>query len=149
MKLSTELKKLGIKGTSASTVSPCGTLSSSTMMVMMMAMTPSLKASSLALFILVPSCSKPLPPDDDGNDGGHKPSALDFPLSLYATPREVNVLAVSAKSYKGKIPPRTGRPAFSYIRTAAAGSTVGGLSNIRGGRHAEQHSKTGNHAKAR
>jgi hypothetical protein len=34
-------------------------LSSNTMMVMMMAMTPSLKASSLVLFILVRPSSKP------------------------------------------------------------------------------------------
>src|ERR1700730_12189783 len=53
-------------------VSPCGTLSSKTMMVMMMAMTPSLKASSRVLFILVELQSKPLPPDDDGNYGGQQ-----------------------------------------------------------------------------
>src|ERR1700736_6892664 len=53
-------------------VSPCGTLSSKTMMVMMIAMTPSLKASSLALFILVELQSTPLPPDDDGNYSGQQ-----------------------------------------------------------------------------
>jgi hypothetical protein len=60
----------------------------------------------------------------------------------------VNVLAVSAKSYKGKIRTRAGRPAFSYIRSAAAGSTVGALQHPRRS-YAEQHSKTEDHAKAR
>jgi hypothetical protein len=39
--------KTGHSGSSTLNSAPCGTLSSSTMMVMMMAMTPSLKASSL------------------------------------------------------------------------------------------------------
>jgi hypothetical protein len=43
----------------------------------------------------------------------------------------VNGFAVSAKSYKGNFPARTGRPAFSYIRTAAVGSTVGPARTIR------------------
>src|SRR5258708_6835956 len=42
------------------------------MMVMMMAMTPSLKASSLVLFTLVRLRSKPLPPHDGGNHRGQQ-----------------------------------------------------------------------------
>ena len=44
-----QLKKTGIKGASASTVWPWGTFNSSTMIVIMMAKTPSLKASNLFL----------------------------------------------------------------------------------------------------
>src|SRR5262245_55167353 len=43
----------GRTGASAPGPSPCGTFMSSTMIVMMIAMTPSLNASSLFLFILV------------------------------------------------------------------------------------------------
>src|SRR5258708_5015914 len=224
MKLSTELKKLGIKGTSASTVSPCGTLSSNTMMVMMMAMTPSLKASSLVLFTLVRLRSKPLPPHDGGNHRGQqeyqekngeffgngiaglghthpevgrgreepnddehdrggrqgrasgtryqfrrgdarrpeqkaahddngRPHSIS-PGFRYAASEpqaqgEFNegkamssskwTFAVSAMSYMGKIPARTGRPAFSYIRTAAAASTRPAVSTSGERRPSETH----------
>src|ERR1700755_2721327 len=43
--------KMGMVGSSASNPAPCGTFSSSTMMVMMMAITPSLKASSRVLLM--------------------------------------------------------------------------------------------------
>src|SRR6185312_13355986 len=47
MKLSTYTSTVGTRGASAWKLSPCGTFSSSTMMVMMTAITPSLNASSL------------------------------------------------------------------------------------------------------
>src|SRR3954470_7063176 len=46
---STYVRKTGTSGSSASGSASCGTFISSTMMVMMTAMTPSLNASSLAL----------------------------------------------------------------------------------------------------
>jgi hypothetical protein len=61
----------------------------------------------------------------------------------------VNGFAVSAKSYKGKIPARTGRPVFSYITTATAGSTVEAVSTSEESPHGEQHPKAGDCAKAR
>src|ERR1700722_2100291 len=53
MKLNTELTKLGATPRSAAQSAPCGTLSSNTMMVMMMAMTPSLNAARRSLPIQV------------------------------------------------------------------------------------------------
>jgi hypothetical protein len=90
------------------------------MMVMMMAITPSLKASSLALFILVQTHPE---------IGAVR---IDFPYLPLCCPvnrndRENSMkgpFAVSAKSYKGKIPARTGRPVLTYINRAAGRSTV-------------------------
>jgi hypothetical protein len=61
-------------------------------------------------------------------------------------PSEPQAFAVSVKSYKGKIPARTGWPAFTYIRTAADGSTVAPDPNIRGVSYAEQYPKAGEDA---
>jgi hypothetical protein len=89
-----------------------------TMMVMMMAMTPSLKASSLLLLIRFEFYSKPLRPC--------RSRSIFVPLLPHGT------LAVSEKSYEGKIRARRGRPVLTYINIAAARSTVMADPNIRG-----------------
>src|SRR5689334_16745723 len=75
-----QLRRTGVSGRNAARSTPCGTCSSSTMMVMMMASTPSLNASSRPVLI-----SGVAVDDAPVDDGQHRTDLLD----LFVRDREV------------------------------------------------------------